>query len=67
MTNKVYSILLLLLLSLTVTLAILHGVGVVEESAAIVGPGHAAELYPLQLVLQRLGTLHTQEADLNPV
>ena len=51
----------------TVALALLHGVGVVEQALAVVGPGHAAELDPLQPVLQGHGTLHPQEADLHPV
>lgn len=51
-------LLLLLLLSLTVALALLLGVGVVEEATAVVGPGHAAKLDPLQSVLQGLGPIH---------
>lgn len=52
---------------LTVALALLLWVRVVEKSLPIVSPGHAAKLDLLQPVLQRLGVFHLQEADLHPV
>lgn len=51
----------------TVTLALLLGVRVVEESLSIVSPGHAGEFDPLQLILQKYGAVHTQKPDLDPV
>lgn len=51
----------------TVTLAVLLGVRVVEESLSIVSPGHAGEFDPLQLILQKHGAVHTEEPDLDPV
>lgn len=53
--------------ALTVTLALLVGVGVVEKSFPIMSPGHAAKLDSLQAVLQRQGVFNPQEADLHPV
>jgi len=52
---------------LTVALALLLRVGVVEEALAVVRPGHAAELDAMQPVVQRHRPLHPQEAHLHPV
>lgn len=57
----------MVLSGLTVALALLLRVGVVEQALPVVGPGHAAELDPLQPVLQCHGALHPQEVDLHPV
>lgn len=53
--------------SLTVTLALLFWVGVVEKSLSVVSPGHAAELDPLQAIFKEKCAFDLEEVDLYPV
>lgn len=52
---------------LTITLAFLVGIGVVEKPLSVVCPGHAAEFNSLQTVFQRLGSVNPEETDLHPI
>lgn len=54
-------------MTLTITLALLVRVGIVEKSFSIMCPGHAAKLDSLQVVLQRHSTFNLQESNLHPV